>query len=229
MKVGFALFLVLFFSTVKMLAQSDHASIIGTVKDSSGAVVQGAQITMTNVADGVQATSVTNAKGFFVIVNLPIGQYQMSCWKDGFKKYERPDIRLTISQVAEIDPVLAVGPESASITVNKDAPLLQTQSSSLSTTLGNAAITELPLNVQGGRNLSAFMFAYVPGVEGVGSDPQSKDYASHINGSMSQNKEVMIDGTSAVSQIGGYLSESSPPMEAVEEFQVTSARRDFSL
>jgi hypothetical protein len=223
MKVGFALFLVLFFSTVKMLAQSDHASIIGTVKDSSGAVVQGAQITMTNVADGVQAASVTNAKGFFVIVNLPIGQYQMSCWKDGFKKYERPDIRLTISQVAEIDPVLAVGPESASITVNKDAPLLQTQSSSLSTTLGNAAITELPLNVQGGRNLSAFMFAYVPGVEGVGSDPQSKDYASHINGSMSQNKEVMIDGTSAVSQIGGYLSESSPPMEAVEEFQVTSA------
>jgi hypothetical protein len=79
------------------------------------------------------------------------------------------------------------------------------------------------LNVQGGRNLSTFMFAYVPGVEGVGNDPQSKDYASHINGSLSQNKEVMIDGTSAVSQIGGYLSESSPPMEAVEEFQVTSA------
>ena len=67
------------------------------------------------------------------------------------------------------------------------------------------------------------MFAYVPGVEGSGANPADKDFSSHINGSLSQNKEVMIDGTSAVSQIGGYLSESSPPMEAVEEFQVTSA------
>ena len=67
------------------------------------------------------------------------------------------------------------------------------------------------------------MFAYVPGVEGVGSTPAEKDYSSHTDGSLSDTKEVMIDGTSGVSQIGGYLSESSPPMEAVQEFQVTSA------
>src|SRR5260370_23610212 len=56
-----------------------------------------------------------------------------------------------------------------------------------------------------------------------GSGLEGKDYNSHILGSLSQNKEVMIDGTSAVSQIGGYISESSPPMEAVQEFQVTTA------
>ena len=67
------------------------------------------------------------------------------------------------------------------------------------------------------------MFAYVPGVEGNGTNPADKDFGSHIDGSLTNTKEVMIDGTSAVSQIGGYLSESSPPMEAVQEFQVTGA------
>jgi hypothetical protein len=68
------------------------------------------------------------------------------------------------------------------------------------------------LNVQGSRNLSNFIFAYVPGAEG-------SDYSSHIDGSMAMTKEVLIDGTSAVSQLGGYISESQPPMEAVQEFE----------
>ena len=58
--------------------------------------------------------------------------------------------------------------------VTDDAPQLQTQTSAISANLNNAAITELPLNVQGGRNLASFMFAYVPGVEGVGSTPAEK-------------------------------------------------------
>jgi len=223
MRVGLTFLSVLLFTAAEMLAQSDRASITGTIKDSSGAVVSGAQVTVTNAEDDIQASAETNGMGVYTVLNLPIGRYRLACSKQGFKKYERSDINLTIDQVAEIDAMLTVGSSSDAVTVTKDAPLLQTQTSSISTNLGNVAITELPLNVQGGRNLSAFMFAYVPGVEGTGSDPQSQDYASHINGSLSQNKEVMIDGTSAVSQIGGYLSESSPPMEAVQEFQVTSA------
>jgi hypothetical protein len=223
MKVGLTLFSVLLLTAGEMLAQSDRASITGTIKDSSDAVVRDAQVTVTNAEDSIQASADTNAMGVYTVLNLPIGRYTLECSKQGFKKYERSDVNLTISQVAEIDVVLIIGPSTDTVTVTKDAPLLQTQTSSISTNLGNAAITDLPLNVQGGRDLAAFMFAFVPGVEGSGSTPQSQDYASHINGSLSQNKEVMIDGTSAVSQIGGYLSESSPPMEAVQEFQVTSA------
>ena len=213
---------MLLFTAGEMLAQSDRASITGTVEDSSGSVVSGARVIAINAGDNIPINATTNAMGVYTLLNLPVGRYRLAYSKDGFKKYERSDVNVAISQVAEIDVVLMVGPGSETVTVTKDAPILQAQTSSISTNLGNAAISELPLNVQGGRNLSTFMFAYVPGVEGVGNDPQSKDYASHINGSLSQNKEVMIDGTSAVSQIGGYLSESSPPMEAVEEFQVTS-------
>jgi hypothetical protein len=223
MKFWFALLLVFFFNTWKVLAQSDRATISGTVKDVSGALVAGAQVIVTNVNNNLQSSTTTNAAGRFALLNLAIGKYTIVCSKDGFEKYQHSDLDLAISQEFDLDIALTIGSKSETLTVVGDPPQLQTLTSSISTNLGNTAVTELPLNVQGGRNLAAFMFDYVPGVEGNGPNPSDKDFASHINGSLSDTKEVMIDGTSAVSQIGGYLSESSPPMEAVQEFQVTSA------
>ncbi|HWR17965.1 MAG TPA: TonB-dependent receptor [Terriglobales bacterium] len=209
----FALVLVLISGT--MLAQSDRASITGTVKDSSGAVIPGVQVTVTNVKTNTASAVETNSLGTYSVLNLPIGTYTLSASKAGFSKFERTGITLAISQIAEINVQMNVGAATETVTVSEDAPLLNTQTAAISTNLTNAAVNELPLNVQGGRNLSNFMFAYVPGVEG-------SDYDSHIGGSLSKTKEVMIDGTSAVAQIGGYISESSPPMEAVEEFQVST-------
>jgi len=207
--------LVLLLCTGLLWAQSDRATITGTVTDASGAVVPGVQVTATNVATNVQTHANTNNLGLYTILNLPIGSYTVSFQKDGFNKYERKGITLGVSQIAEINSVLQIGATAEVVTVTEDAPVLQTQSAALTTNLRNNDVSQLPLNVQGGRNLSNFMFAYVPGVEG-------SDYDSHIAGSLSKSKEVMIDGTSAVSQIGGFLSESSPPMEAVEEFQVST-------
>jgi len=223
MRLWFGVLLVLLLGAREMLAQSDHATITGTVKDVSGALVAGAEVTATNVNNNLHSTTATNTAGRFSLLNLPIGQYTLLCAKNGFEKYRRSGLSLAIGEATEIDIVLTIGSNTEAITVTGDAPQLQTQTSSISTNLSNAAVTELPLNVQGGRNLSAFMFDYVPGVEGIGVNPADKDFSSHIDGSLTSTKEVMIDGTSAVSQIGGYLSESSPPMEAVQEFQVTSA------
>ena len=223
MKLGLIVLAALLLKAGEMLAQSDLAAITGTVKDATGAVIVGAEVVATHLSSNLQSTASTNAVGAYTLLNLSVGQYTLACSKEGFAKHQRSGINLVISQVAEVDIVLRISAASGAAVVTADAPLLETQTSSISTNLNNAAITELPLNVQGGRNLSAFMFAYVPGVEGTGTNAQDKDFASHINGSLSSTKEVMIDGTSAVSQIGGYLSESSPPMEAVQEFQVTSA------
>jgi len=222
-KLGFVVFSVFLFTAGNVRAQSDRASITGTVRDASGAVVAGVLVTAANVANSLQDSAVTNEMGVYSLLNLPIGEYTLEGSRVDFGNYRRTGIHLAIGQVAEIDMVLNVGTNAQSVTVTGDAPPLETQTSTISTDLNNAAVTELPLNVQGGRNLSSFMFAYVPGVEGVGSTATDKDYASHIDGSLSDTKEVMIDGTSAVSQIGGYLSESSPPMEAVQEFQVSTA------
>jgi Carboxypeptidase regulatory-like domain len=217
------LLLTLLLVTPGAFAQSDRAAITGTIRDESGGVVTGVRVAATNISDSIEIVSASNTLGQYTLLNLPIGQYTVAFSKDGFADYQRSGVSLAIAQVAQVDVALKVGGRLETTTVSADAPLLQSQTTSISTNLNNAAVSELPLNVQGGRDLSSFMFAYVAGVEGLGSSATSKDFASHIDGSLTDTKEVMIDGTSAVSQIGGYLSESSPPMEAVQEFQATSA------
>lgn len=223
MKLRVIIVLMLAFPASRACAQSDRATVSGTVRDESGGVISGVRVVATNVATNLKSTCESNDLGEYRLLNLPIGRYAIVFSKQGFAKYQRAGIRLAVAQAAQINVHLRVGTNLQTTVVTAQTPLLQTQTPSISTNLSNAAISELPLNVQGGRNLSAFMFAYVAGVEGSGTTPADKDFASHIDGSLADTKEVMIDGTSAVSQVGGYLSESSPPMEAVQEFQETSA------
>jgi hypothetical protein len=110
MKIEVRVFWVLLLTAGEIFGQSDLASITGTVRDSSGAVVAGAQVTVTNARDELQASAATNATGAYTVLNLPVGRYNFVCSMEGFKKYERSDINLAISQVAEIDAVLTVAP-----------------------------------------------------------------------------------------------------------------------
>ncbi len=197
-------------------AQSDRATIAGTVKDTTSGVLPGVQVTVTNVGTDQAEVATTDNMGYYRVGNLSVGAYKVSFAKPGYKDLERTGLTLLISQVAEIDATLQVGGATETVEVSSAAPILQTEDSSVSTNLNSDAVSELPLNVAGSRNLSNFIFAYVPGAEGT-------DYSSHINGSMALTKEVMIDGTSAVSQLGGYISESQPPMEAVQEFEADTA------
>jgi Carboxypeptidase regulatory-like domain len=203
-------------AALPVLAQSDLATITGTVRDSSQAVLPGVQVQVTNLGTNVMHMSTTDSTGSYRVGGLPIGNYTVTFSKSGFKTLDRRGITLQISQVAQIDPVMQVGGATETVTVTGAAPILQTVDTASSTNLSSQAVIELPLNVQGSRNLSNFIFAYVPGAEG-------SDYSSHIDGSMALTKEVLIDGTSAVSQLGGYISESQPPMEAVQEFEADTS------
>jgi hypothetical protein len=205
---------ILIFGTAAF-GQSDRATVTGVVSDSSGAVVQGVQVTALNVGTGLRTITTTNELGFYTITNLAIGDYTLIFRHEGFRQFERKGVTLYVHQTAEINATLPVGATTETLEVTATAGVLETQTASLSTNLTNEVVSSLPLNIYGGRSLSTFMFNYVPGVEGG-------DYDSHIGGSLSKTKEVMIDGTSAVSQIGGYISESSPPFEAVQEFQVST-------
>ncbi|MGD0939866.1 MAG: TonB-dependent receptor [Terracidiphilus sp.] len=196
-----------------IFAQSDRATIVGTIKDSMSAVMPGAQVRVTNVGTNAVETVITDETGSFRVGNLPVGNYSVTISKSGFKTLERKGITLLIGQVAEIDGSLQIGGTTETVEVVSAAPILQAEDSQVSTNLNAEAESELPLSVTGSRSLATFMFNYVPGVEG-------NDYSSHINGGMAMTKEVLIDGTSAVSQLGGYISESQPPMEAIQESEV---------
>src|SRR5690348_4931495 len=120
-----ALGLVLLLFTGFMLAQSDRATITGTVKDSTGAVIPDAQVTVINDATNVKTPTTTNSLGIYTVRNLPIGSYRVQVAKTGFGSFERKGITLLISQVAEIDIELKVGTTAELVTVTEDAAVLQ--------------------------------------------------------------------------------------------------------
>ncbi len=199
--------------TAPSWAQSDRATLTGTVSDPTQAIIAGVKVTATNLATKVQTSTTTNDIGIYRIVNLPVGQYSLMFQKEGFESMERTGITLTISQVAEIDVTLKLGAVAQAVEVNARAPILESQTSDTGSTMTLEAYRALPLNISGGRDIMAFAFAATPGVEG-------NSWTTYISGTQAFSNEVLIDGTLAQESETGQELESEPPMEAVEEFRV---------
>ncbi len=207
------LLLVSFVSAVPLFAQSDRATLTGTVSDTSGAVVPGVTVTATSIQTKAGNTATTNDSGFYKILNLPVGEYSISYQKTGFELLVRRGIALSVSQVAEVNVTLKLGAVAQTVEVTAAAPVLESQTNDLGGTVTLKAFRELPLSISGGRDIMAFAFTTTPGVEG-------NSWTTFISGTQAFSNEVLIDGTLAQESETGQLLESEPPMEAVEEFRV---------
>lgn len=203
-------------------AQSNRASITGTVMDTSGAVVAGAAVTATNVDTGVPTKTVSNQDGIYVVPNLPPGRYSVEFKRDGFKTLQRPAITLESTKVARIDAQLAVGAVSQSMTVTADAPVLDLERPTIGTNMKSSVVNDLPLSIYGGgRSIEDFAVALTPGYS-----PYSGPYTSVINGGQYFTKEYTVDGTSGTANIQGDSGETGPNAEAVEELQAQTSGLD---
>ncbi len=194
-------------------AQFDRGTITGTVTDPSGAVIPKAEVIATNTDTGVMSQTVTNEVGLYRLSNIPIGPYEIKITAPGFKTHTRTGLTLTVAQTLRLDVTLETGTLLETVTVSADASLLKMDSAQVSTTIQSRVVTDLPLSFAGGRAIENFAYALTPAVEG-------NNWTSYIAGTPAFTKEVMIDGMSATAQIQGHVGESSPPMEAVEEFSV---------
>ena len=153
--------LVLVLTTIFMLspiavqAQSASATgrLEGTVTDSTGAAVPGADITVRNQNTGISATVQSSAEGDFTLLYLDPGTYEVSTQKAGFNKLVLKDITITVGTRAIIRQQLAVGRVETSVSVSATTPLLDTAESSLGTVVDQKSISSLPLN---GRNFTDF-------------------------------------------------------------------------
>lgn len=134
-------------------AQSGRATIGGVVTDQSGAVIGDVEVTATHEETNVATSTRSNDAGLYSIVNLPLGRYTVTLKKDGFSTYIRQGVTVGVGQVVQLDVQLAVGPLADTVTVNADVPLLATANAEVGTTLKSEVITELPLNISGGRAL----------------------------------------------------------------------------
>ena len=122
------------------------ASITGTVKDTSGAVVPGATITVRQTETGLTRTAETDASGNYTVPSLPVGQYEVSVEKEGFKRQVRSGITLVVAQQAVLNLSLEVGAVTQQVTVTGEAPLVNTTLSSTSGLVSEKEVKDLPLN-----------------------------------------------------------------------------------
>jgi len=215
--VKLSLFLfVLFWLIAPAVGQADRATISGTVTDSTGAVLPGVDVMLVNVDTGVQTVGLTNDVGNYTLLNIPIGTYQLKFSLEGFKTYERQDFQVTTGQRARLDVVLEVGAPSEVVTIAANSEMVESDNPMVSQTMQSEILTDLPLSFAGGRAIENFAYAVTPGVEG-------NNWTSNIAGGQAFSKEVLIDGISATAQIQGHIGESSPTMEAVQEFKVQTS------
>ena len=145
------LFMMALLTSLNVAGQQITASIRGTVLDPSGAIVQGATVTAKQTETGLTRTAVTDHQGEYVLVELPIGHYQLEVQARGFQKYLQQGISLDVNQTATVGIQLRLGAESQQVEVNANATLVQSTVSSLGQTVMEQEILDLPLD---GRNFS---------------------------------------------------------------------------
>src|SRR6058998_514776 len=127
-------------------AQTSTATILGTVKDTTGALVPGVTITVKHTESGLTRTVVSSERGGYNVPLLPVGAYEITANMPGFKQEVRSGINLVVGQEAVVDLTLEVGGAAEQVTVTEEAPLVNTTTSSTSGVSTEQQMKELPLN-----------------------------------------------------------------------------------
>jgi hypothetical protein len=179
--------------------QAVSGTILGTVTDSSGAVMARAKVTVVNEGTGLTRTLTADTNGEFTAPSLPTGRYTLIAEATGFKTLTLSNIELGVDQRARIDLKLEVGSVSESVTIQAESPLLQTSSSELGTTVSNEQIEKLPLNGRNFVNLTRTVPGVVRGIpganiDGAGSLAWRASASFSANGQRPRDNNFMLDG-----------------------------------
>lgn len=219
--------MVVFCMAASGSAQQQTAELTGLITDSSGAVVSGATVAISNPARGIKTVVTSDARGAYVAPLLPPADgYQITVTKTGFQQVTRKNITLEVAQTAEVNLALAVGSSTETVVVSGAPPLLDTQTSSIGQVITARTITSLPLN---GRSTFR-LIQLTPGVTfnqaaygQFGDVPVNTtwDTSFSINGGQAQSNEILIDGVP--SEVGFFDQITTiPSVDDTEEFKVES-------
>jgi len=220
------LVVILFFFAGSSRAQTT-GSIAGTLQDTTGAVIPGATVIITNSETGSARSITTDDKGYYQALSLQVGRYQVSAEKEGFKTALRQGINLVVGQQAVINLSLEVGQVQELVTVTAEAPVVNTTTSSTAGLVEEKEIKELPLN---GRSYDQ-LITLNPGTTSVTTQLRptgtfvAQGYLFNVNGSRSIENLFTLNGIefTGVSKIGttpGGASGQLLGVDAVREFSV---------
>ena len=219
-----AVFVVLFSFCAAAIAQVTTGSILGTVRDASGAVVPGATVTVTDTGKGTTSAKQTDTEGNYSVPYLLPGTYNISVEMKGFKRSIQNNVVLDIDQKAQVDFALETGGASETVEVTSAPPLIRLDSSELGEVVGKREVQNLPLN---GRNFAQLVYL-VPGVTSgqagenlSGSSSFNPRAASNFNalGSQANTNAWMVDGI-VDNEYTFNTVMVQPSVESIAEFKV---------
>ena len=195
------------------LAQQ-NGSLSGTVTDLSAGVIPAAKITATHADTGIKTETVSTEAGLYVFTSLPVGIYEVTVEKTGFKKLNRKNIEIRVAQRQAMDLQLEIGNVQDSVDVTAQGPMLETETSEKGQTFSNKMMSTLPLFTGGIRSAASFV-TFMPGV--------NSGREVSISGSGGRGKEVMIDGASLTIPESGGAVFNFPGTEMFQEFKLVTA------
>jgi hypothetical protein len=204
-----------------VFAQQITGSIRGTVSDPSGAVVDAATVTANQTETGLSRTAMTDRAGAYVLLELPVGHYQLQVEAKGFQRYLQQGIILNVNETATIPVRLAVGAQTQQVDVMADAQLIQGTVTSLGKTVSEREVLDLPLNGRNFTQLGLLQPGVVPLTPGLaeagGSLRDGQAYA--VNGQRPESNNFLIDGANNFNGVdGGFVLK--PPVDAITEFRI---------
>src|SRR3989454_2976204 len=223
-----AIFAVIALGTCLVFPQTSTATVLGVVKDTSGALIPGVGITIKHVDTGLTRNAITNERGAYSVPLLPVGAYEITTTMPGFKQAVRTGINLVVGQEAVVDLTLEVGANAETVTVSEEAPLVNTTTSSTSGVITEQQVKELPLN---GRSFDQLITLNVGVSNATSNTLDSGNWNMFsVAGKRPETNRFIINGIDWVggNANGQYITPEGASrqmlgVEAIREFNVLTA------
>lgn len=221
--ISLAFAILLLLPATKAHAQFETASVLGYVRDTSGAVIPNTAVTLTNNATSITQTSTTDGEGKYEFASVPIGEYHVDAQATGFDRSQTQTFRVTTNARQRVDVEMKAGSVSDTVTISSAPTLLETETSSRGQVIGTREIENLPLN---GRSY-ADLVLLAPGVRKSALEDQTttnREASFNVNGQRSAFNNFLLDGldnNSYGTSNQGFANENIPPSpDAVSEFRL---------
>jgi hypothetical protein len=215
-----ALTLLLF--AMPALAQLPTATILGTVKDATGASVPNVRVNIKNVDTNFSRTITTGDDGTYRVPELPVGHYEVTAEHSGFKTEARTGITLEVTDQAVVNFALEVGSTSQQVVVTGEAPMVNTQDSTLGGTVTETSMAQLPLN---GRNYIDLAL-YQPGVDQDKNQSNQQGTTFSVNGAPPRSNNFTLDGAILQTSLGRSPvagdSGNALGLDGIKEFKIVA-------
>jgi hypothetical protein len=217
MKLVFLLLAGLASITHGLYGQGTTGSVVGTVKDPSGAHVAGAMVNVRNQATNIARSTITNQDGDYNLPLLPPGTYEVSVQLPGFRDAVYSNVTIDVNQTVRVDSALTVGNQSETVNVSEAVSLLNTDTSSIGQVLSSQSVNELPMNQ---RNFVGLAYL-APGaaLPTQGTTASTQGLSISVNGKKDNVNNFMIDGIDDNDTVINQYS-AIPSMDAIEQFKV---------